>query len=65
MCGLFKGGLCYYFLVDIDYVCVFVLLMIWKIVVVGIFYGGVKGGIVVDLCKLFKFEFEWLMCKFM
>lgn len=47
-----KGGLWYYYDVDFDEVGLLVLLMIWKIVVVNFLYGGVKGGIGVDLFNL-------------
>jgi glutamate dehydrogenase (NAD(P)+) len=50
--------------VDIDDVRALASLMTWKTAVVGIPYGGAKGGIAVDPSTLSKFELERLTRKF-
>lgn len=62
LCGLGKGGVCYYLDVDFNEVMVFFVWMIIKCVVVNIFYGGVKGGICVDFFFLLEGELECLIC---
>jgi glutamate dehydrogenase (NAD(P)+) len=62
--GPFKGGLRYHPEVDIDEVRALASLMTWKTAVVGIPYGGAKGGIEVDPSQLSMFELERLTRKF-
>ena len=62
--GPFKGGLRYHPDVDIDEVRALASLMTWKTAVVGIPYGGAKGGISVDPNQLSPFELERLSRKF-
>lgn len=62
LCGLGKGGVCYYQDVMLLEVMVLLVWMLVKNVVVNVLYGGVKGGICVDLCKLLCGEFECVMC---
>ena len=62
--GPFKGGLRFHPSVDIDHVRALASLMTWKTAVVGIPYGGAKGGIAVDPRKLSKLELERLTRKF-
>lgn len=58
VCGLIKGGIRWYLVEIFSIVKVFVIWMIWKVVVVDFFYGGGKGGIIVDLKKFFEREQE-------
>lgn len=62
--GPFKGGLRYHPEVDLDEVRALASLMTWKTAVVGIPYGGAKGGISVDPSRLSVFELERLTRKF-
>jgi glutamate dehydrogenase (NAD(P)+) len=62
--GPFKGGLRYHHEVDIDEVRALASLMTWKTAVVGIPFGGAKGGIHVDPGKLSAAEIERLTRKF-
>lgn len=62
--GPFKGGLRFHPDVDIDEVRALASLMTWKTAVVGIPYGGAKGGISVDPARLSVFELERLTRKF-
>jgi glutamate dehydrogenase (NAD(P)+) len=62
--GPFKGGLRYHPEVEIDEVRALASLMTWKTAVVGIPYGGAKGGISVDPAKLSRGELERLTRKF-
>jgi glutamate dehydrogenase (NAD(P)+) len=62
--GPFKGGLRYHPDVDIDEVRALASLMTWKTAVVGIPYGGAKGGISVDPATLSTHELERLTRKF-
>lgn len=62
--GPFKGGLRFHPDVDIDEVRALASLMTWKTAVVGIPYGGAKGGITVDPSTLSKGELERLTRKF-
>ncbi|HRI51559.1 MAG TPA: Glu/Leu/Phe/Val dehydrogenase dimerization domain-containing protein, partial [Pseudomonadota bacterium] len=62
--GPFKGGLRFHPEVDIDEVRALASLMTWKTAVVGVPYGGAKGGIAVDPTQLSSHELERLTRKF-
>ncbi|MSP26345.1 MAG: glutamate dehydrogenase [Myxococcales bacterium] len=62
--GPYKGGLRFHPTVDIDDVRALASLMTWKTAVVGIPFGGAKGGIAVDPQKLSQLELERLTRKF-
>ena len=62
--GPFKGGLRYHPEVDQDEVNALAALMTWKTAVVGIPYGGAKGGIQVDPRGLSEAELQRLTRKF-
>ncbi len=62
--GPFKGGLRYHPEVDIDEVRALASLMTWKTAVVGIPFGGAKGGITVDPKALSTRELEQLTRRF-
>ncbi len=58
--GPFKGGLRYHPCVDIEEVRSLASLMTWKTAVVGVPFGGAKGGIQVDPAQLSQREMERL-----
>jgi glutamate dehydrogenase (NAD(P)+) len=62
--GPFKGGLRYHPEVDLDEVRALASLMTWKTALVGIPFGGAKGGIHVDPAQLSVEELERLTRKF-
>src|SRR5262245_31934081 len=62
--GPYKGGLRYHPDVDIDEVRSLASLMTWKTAVIGVPFGGAKGGIQVDPAKLSERELERLTRKF-
>jgi glutamate dehydrogenase (NAD(P)+) len=62
--GPYKGGLRYHPTVDLDHTQALASLMTWKTAVVGIPYGGAKGGIAVDPHQLSLLELERLTRKF-
>ncbi|MEI8257124.1 MAG: Glu/Leu/Phe/Val dehydrogenase dimerization domain-containing protein [Deltaproteobacteria bacterium] len=62
--GPFKGGLRFHPEVDMNEVNALASLMTWKTAVVGIPFGGAKGGIRVDPAKLSVGELERLTRKF-
>lgn len=62
--GPFKGGIRYHPEADEDEVKALASLMTWKTAVVGIPYGGGKGGISVDPRKLSQSELQRLTRKF-
>jgi len=62
--GPFKGGLRYHPTVDIDEVRALASLMTWKTALMGIPFGGAKGGITVDPDKLSELELERLTRRF-
>lgn len=56
--GPFKGGLRYYPSITLDEVTALAMLMTWKCAIVGLPFGGAKGGICIDSKKLSKRELE-------
>lgn len=62
--GPMKGGLRYHHEVDAEEVLALASLMTWKTAVVGIPYGGAKGGISVDPRQLSEGEMEQMTRKF-
>lgn len=62
--GPYKGGLRYHPGVDIDHVRSLASLMTWKTSLIGVPFGGGKGGIQVDPSTLSKRELERLTRKF-
>lgn len=61
VCGFSMGGLCYKVGMSVYECEVFVVIMIFKVVVVDLFFGGVKGGVDVDLVIFSVYEFEGLI----
>ena len=62
--GPFKGGIRYHHEVDIDEVRSLASLMTWKTALMGIPYGGAKGGIQVNPHELSTAELERLTRRF-
>lgn len=62
--GPYKGGLRYHPEVDSDEVVTLAQLMTWKTAVVGLPFGGAKGGIAVDPKTLSQRELEMVTRKF-
>jgi len=62
--GPSKGGIRYHPAVDLDDVRALAMLMSWKCAVVGIPYGGAKGGVVCDPCEMSERELENLTRRY-
>jgi glutamate dehydrogenase (NAD(P)+) len=62
--GPAKGGIRYHQNVSLDEVKALAMWMTWKCAVVGIPYGGGKGGVIVDPKQLSKKELEGLTRRF-
>jgi glutamate dehydrogenase (NAD(P)+) len=62
--GPAKGGIRYHQDVSLDEVKALAMWMTWKCAVVGIPYGGGKGGVIVDPKRLSKKELEGLSRRF-
>jgi glutamate dehydrogenase/leucine dehydrogenase len=62
--GPYKGGLRFHPSVDIDEVTALAMLMSWKCSLVGLPYGGAKGGVTVDPKSLSLGELERLTRRF-
>jgi glutamate dehydrogenase (NAD(P)+) len=62
--GPSKGGIRYHPALDLDDVRALAMLMTWKCTVVGIPYGGAKGGVVCDPKKLSQRELENLTRRY-
>ncbi len=56
--GPFKGGIRYHPEVSLDEIKAFAMLMTWKCAVVGIPYGGAKGGIICNPKEMSPHEIE-------
>jgi glutamate dehydrogenase (NAD(P)+) len=63
--GPYKGGIRFHPDVDLDEVRALAMLMTWKTAVVGIPYGGAKGGVNVDVRKLDQHELQTVARSFM
>jgi glutamate dehydrogenase (NAD(P)+) len=62
--GPYKGGLRYHPAVDVDHVRSLASLMTWKTALIGVPFGGGKGGIQVDPNELSERELERLTRRF-
>ena len=62
--GPYKGGLRFHPTVTMDEVTALAMLMTWKCALVGLPYGGAKGGVTVDPKQLSLGELERLVRRF-
>ncbi len=62
--GPYKGGLRYHTTVDIDAARALAMWMTWKSAIVGLPYGGGKGGIQIDPSKYSESELERITRRF-
>lgn len=62
--GPYKGGLRYHSTVDIDAARALAMWMTWKSAIVGLPYGGGKGGIQIDPSKFSESELEKITRRF-
>jgi glutamate dehydrogenase (NAD(P)+) len=62
--GPYKGGMRYHHEVDEDEVRALASLMTWKTAIVGVPFGGAKGGIAVDVGELSERELERMTRRF-
>jgi glutamate dehydrogenase (NAD(P)+) len=63
--GPYKGGIRFHPEVDLDEVRALAMLMTWKTAVVGIPYGGAKGGVNIDARKCEAHELQTVARSFM
>ncbi|MCS7220146.1 MAG: Glu/Leu/Phe/Val dehydrogenase [Anaerolineae bacterium] len=63
-CGPAKGGIRYHPSVTLEEVCALAMWMTWKCAVVGLPYGGAKGGVVCDPKQLSPRELERLTRRY-
>ena len=62
--GPYKGGIRYHHEVDLDEVRALAMLMSWKTAIVGVPFGGAKGGINVDRSECTESELETITRSF-
>ena len=62
--GPYKGGVRYHPTVDAEEVTALAALMTWKTALVGLPFGGAKGGVAVDPAGLSRYELERLTRRF-
>src|SRR3954468_15188036 len=63
--GPYKGGIRFHPEVDLDEVRALAMLMTWKTAVVGIPYGGAKGGVNIDARRCERHELQTVARSFM
>ena len=62
--GPFKGGLRYHPNVTLDEITALAMLMTWKCAIIGLPYGGAKGGVACDTKKMSIYEQERLTRRY-